>query len=88
MLGPMLSLLGLSQLARGDVAEGRRSVFEGAVVNRRTGQPTSIAYSLEGLAGLGLAEGRPDVAARALAASAAARGRSAKENHERKRAPG
>jgi len=77
MLGPALSLLGLTVLARGDVEEARRSVLEGAEVNRRSGQPTAIAYSLEGLAGLALAEARPEVAARALAAAAAARGRSA-----------
>ena len=37
------------------------------------GHPTGIAYSLEGLAAVALADGRPAVAARALAAAAAAR---------------
>jgi tetratricopeptide (TPR) repeat protein len=77
MLGPALSLLGLSLLARGAVEEARRSVLEGAEVNRRSGQPTAIAYSLEGLAGLALVEGHPEVATRALGAAGAARGRSA-----------
>ena len=77
MLGNALSLLGLSRLAQGDVAEARGSLLEGAGASRRSGQTTSIAYALEGLAGLALAEGRPEVAARALAASSAARGRSA-----------
>jgi predicted ATPase/class 3 adenylate cyclase len=77
MLGIALSLLGISQLAQGDVVAARSSMLEGAQASHRSGQPTSIAYSLEGLAGLALAEGRPAVAARALAASAAARGRSA-----------
>jgi hypothetical protein len=75
LLGGMLCQLGLSQLAQGNVADARRSVLEGARINRRTGLPTNLAYSLEGTAGLALAEDRPDVAARALGAAAAARGR-------------
>ena len=74
MLGRALSLLGLSQLARGDLPAGRRSVLEGVRVNLRSGRSTSMAYSLEGLAALALAEDRPAVAARSLAAAAAARG--------------
>jgi hypothetical protein len=77
LLGPSLTMLGVSQLSRGDVTAARASMLEGAQVNRRSGQSTSIAYSLEGLAGLALAEGRPEVAARAFAAAGAARGRSA-----------
>jgi hypothetical protein len=52
-------------------------VLEGARVNRRSGRPTSLAFSLEGLAGVALAEDRPAVAARALAVAAAARGSTA-----------
>jgi predicted ATPase/class 3 adenylate cyclase len=77
MLGIALSLLGISLLAQGDVGAARGPVLEGAEAGRRSGQTTSIAYSLEALAGLALADGRPGVAARALAAAAAARGRSA-----------
>jgi len=71
--GPVLSLGGLVLLARGNVAGGHRAVLDGAAVNRRSGQPTGIAYSLEGLASMALAAGRPAVATRALAAAAAAR---------------
>jgi predicted ATPase/class 3 adenylate cyclase len=77
MLGPVLSLLGLSQLAQDNVEGARRSVLEGARVNRQAGLPTNIAYSLEGMAALALAEARPAVAARSLAAATAARGRTA-----------
>jgi len=77
MLGRALILLGLSQLAREDVIGARRSVLDGARANLRTGQQTSMAYSLEGLAALALAEGRCAVAARTLAAADEARARSA-----------
>ena len=73
MTGQAMSLRGLALLARGDVEGARRSVLDGAAANRRGGQPTSIAYSLEGLAAVALADGRPAVAARALAAAAAVR---------------
>jgi hypothetical protein len=73
LLGPVLSVAGLVLLARGDVRGGRRAVLEGAAANRRGGHPTGIAYSLEGLAAMALADGRPAVAARALAAASAAR---------------
>ena len=46
-------------------------------MNRRGGWPTSLAYSVEALAALALAEGSPAVAARALAAAEAARGSAA-----------
>jgi hypothetical protein len=72
-IGPVLSLAGLVRLARGDVAGGRRTVLDGAEANRRSGRPAGIAYSLEGLGVIALADGRPAVAARALAAAAAAR---------------
>ncbi len=74
MLGRGLSQLGLCQLAQGDLPAARRSLLEGARVNRRSGRPTSMAYALEGLAALALAEDRPAVAARNLAVAAAARG--------------
>ena len=74
LLGRALGLLGLGQLADGELAAGRRNVLEGARVNRRGGRPTSLAYSLEGPAALALAEDRPAAAARYLAAAAAARG--------------
>jgi predicted ATPase len=73
LLGPVLSVAGLVLLARGDVRAGRRAVLDGAAANRRGGHPTGVAYSLEGLAAVALADGRPTVAARALAAAAAAR---------------
>jgi hypothetical protein len=71
--GPVLSLAGLVLLARGDATGGRRAVLAGAEINRRRGRPSGIAYSLEGLGAVALAEDRPAVAARALAAAAAAR---------------
>jgi hypothetical protein len=74
MLGRALSQLGLCQLAQDDLAAARSSLLEGAAVNRRSGRPTGMAFSLEGLAALALAEDRPAVAARSLAAAAAARG--------------
>jgi hypothetical protein len=73
LLGPVLSVAGLVLLARGDARGGRRAVLDGAAANRRGGHPSGIAYSLEGLAAVALADGRPAVAARALAAAAAAR---------------
>ena len=73
LLGPVLSVAGLVLLARGDVRGSRRAVLDGAESNRRGGHPSGIAYSLEGLAAVALADGRPAVAARALAAAAAAR---------------
>jgi predicted ATPase/class 3 adenylate cyclase len=73
LLGPVLSVAGLVLLARGDLRGGRRAVLDGAAANRRGGHPTGIAYSLEGLAAVALDDGRPAVAARALAAAAAAR---------------
>ncbi|MGY1619238.1 ATP-binding protein [Geodermatophilus sp. SYSU D00691] len=78
MLGRALSMLGLTQLDLGDHAAARRSIVAGALANQRAGQQTSMAYSLEGLASLALAERRPAVAARSLAAAAAARGRNAR----------
>ncbi|MGY1620194.1 ATP-binding protein [Geodermatophilus sp. SYSU D00691] len=73
MIGQAMSLRGLVLLSRGDVAGARRSVLDGAAANQRWGQTTAIAYSLEGLAAVALADGHPAVAARALAAAAAAR---------------
>ena len=77
MLGRGLSQLGLCQLAQGDLPAARRSLLEGARVNRRSGRPTGMAFALEGLAALALAEERPALAARNLAVAAAARGSSA-----------
>jgi hypothetical protein len=73
LLGLVLSLRGLVQLALGDTTGGRRSILDAAVANRRSGSPWTIANSLEGLAAVALEGSRPDVAARALAAAAAAR---------------
>jgi predicted ATPase len=73
LLGPVLSVAGLVLLARGDVRSARRVVLDGAAANRRGGHATGIAYSLEGLAAVALADGRPAVAARALGTAAAAR---------------
>jgi predicted ATPase/class 3 adenylate cyclase len=77
MLGRALVLLGLSQLAQEDVAAARRSVLDGARANLRAGQQTSMAYSLEGLAAVALAEGRCAVATRTLASADEGRGGSA-----------
>ena len=73
LLGPVLSVTGLVLLARGDVRGARPAVLDGAAANRRGGHPSGIAYSLEGLAAVALTDGRPAVAARALAAADAAR---------------
>lgn len=73
MQGRAQSLLGLAQLAQGDLEGGRRSALAGAAANRHGGQPTSMAYSLDGLAAVALADGEPAVAARALHAAAVIR---------------
>jgi hypothetical protein len=69
----VLSLLGLVLLARGDVVAGRRAVLDAAAANRRNGSRTSIVQALEGLAAVALAQGRPAVATRAVAAATGAR---------------
>jgi hypothetical protein len=74
MLGRGLNQLGLCQLAQGDLPAARRSLLEGARVNRRSGRPTSVAYSLEGLAALALAEEQPALAVRNLTVAAVSRG--------------
>jgi predicted ATPase/class 3 adenylate cyclase len=73
LMGQALSSRGLVLLAQGDLAGARRSVIDGAAANRRGGQPTAIAYALEGLAAVALADGRPTVAAQALGAATAMR---------------
>jgi predicted ATPase/class 3 adenylate cyclase len=73
--GRALSLLGLTLLARGEVERAGQVVVDGARASRHGGQPTSIAYSLDGLAAMALATGRAAVAARALASAAAIRER-------------
>jgi predicted ATPase/class 3 adenylate cyclase len=73
-VGQVLSTVGLIQLAREDIPRGRRSILDGAELNRQGGQPTSIAYALEGLAAVASIDGRPVVAARAMAAAVAGRG--------------
>jgi predicted ATPase/class 3 adenylate cyclase len=70
-----LSLLGLSLVMQGDVQQARGAIVDGARANLRGGQPTSMSYSLEGLAAVALADRRPDVAAGALAAASAVRER-------------
>jgi hypothetical protein len=75
MRGRALSLLGLTGLLGGDGGTARRHVVEGARINRRGGQPTGMAYSLDGLAALALSAGRPATAARALGAARAIRDR-------------
>ncbi|TKJ28858.1 adenylate/guanylate cyclase domain-containing protein [Blastococcus sp. CCUG 61487] len=75
MRGRALSLRGLVLLLCGNQEAARRWVVEGARVNRRGGQPTGMAYSLDGLAALALAMGCATVAARALAAARATRER-------------
>jgi predicted ATPase/class 3 adenylate cyclase len=72
-IGAVLSILGLLHMARGDIPGARRFILDAPVVNRHAGPPSGIAYSLEGLGALALADGRPAAAARALAAAGAAR---------------
>ena len=74
MLGRALGQLGTSRLAQGDLADGRPAVLRGARISRRSGRPTAMAFALEGLAALAVAEDRPAVAVRSLAVAAAARG--------------
>lgn len=71
--GRALSLRGLTLLMAGNADAARASVIEGARINRRGGQPSGMAYSLDGLAAMSLSAGRPGVAARALAAARAVR---------------
>jgi predicted ATPase/DNA-binding SARP family transcriptional activator/class 3 adenylate cyclase len=73
LLGDALSVRGPILLSLGDVHGGRRAILDGAAINQRTGGPTNIVRSLEGLAAVALADDRPDVAARALAAAAECR---------------
>jgi tetratricopeptide (TPR) repeat protein len=73
MLGRALTQLGASLLSQGELADGRRTLLEGAHVSRRSGRPTPMAFALEGLAALALAEDRPALAVRTLAVAAAAR---------------
>jgi hypothetical protein len=73
--GRALSMLGLTLLLSSDTPAARRYVVDGARINRRGGQPTGMAYSLDGLAAMALAAGRPETAARALASARAARDR-------------
>ncbi|HLM06667.1 MAG TPA: adenylate/guanylate cyclase domain-containing protein [Blastococcus sp.] len=74
LVGQLLSLRGLILLATGKLDAARRSVLDGVAVNRNSShQQLGITYSLEALAALALADGHPAVAARALAAAAAAR---------------
>jgi predicted ATPase/class 3 adenylate cyclase len=75
LIGDVLSLLGLVLLARGDEPAARRTILDAAMANQQAGDPSSMAFSLEGLAAVALADGLSDVAARALAAAAAARGK-------------
>jgi predicted ATPase len=69
----VLAMLGLVLLARGDVPGGRRFILDAAVANRLSGSQSNILPGLVGLASVALADGRPGVAARALAAAGAAR---------------
>ncbi|MGY1681973.1 adenylate/guanylate cyclase domain-containing protein [Geodermatophilus sp. SYSU D01176] len=71
--GRALSLRGLTLLMAGDAEAARASVVDGARINRRGGQPSGMAYSLDGLAAMSLSAGLPEVAARALAAAHAVR---------------
>jgi hypothetical protein len=70
-----LSLLGLTLVIQGDLQRARGAIVDGARANLLGGQPTSMLSSLEGLAAVALADGRPDVAAGALAAASAVRER-------------
>ena len=73
LLGQTLSMRGLVLLAQArpdQVDDAREAILSGVDANRRGGQPSNTAYSLEGLAAVALTDGRPAVAARALAAAA------------------
>jgi predicted ATPase/class 3 adenylate cyclase len=74
LIGDVLSLLGLVLLARGDESAARRTIVDAAVATQEAGDPSSMASSLEGMAAIALADGHPELAARALGAAAAARG--------------
>ncbi|WP_448627677.1 ATP-binding protein [Geodermatophilus sp. URMC 64] len=73
MVGQARSLRGLALAAHGDIEAARGSILDGVAACRRAGQIASTAHALEGLAALALADGRPEVAARALGASGAVR---------------
>jgi hypothetical protein len=73
LMGQFLGLLGMVLWIRGDSSGARRSILDSASANRRAGQPSGVAYSLEALAAVALDDDRPRVAARALAAAVAAR---------------
>ena len=75
LLGQALSMRGLVLFSqeRPDLVDvARAAILTGVDANRRGGQPSSRAYSLEGLAAVALADGLPGVAAQALAAAGAA----------------
>jgi hypothetical protein len=57
----------------GDHTQARSLLTEGLAVARATGHPGAVVLSLEALAGLALAQGRPALAARLFGAAAAGR---------------
>jgi predicted ATPase len=73
--GHALALLGMVALNTGRQEEGTRLLRDSARVNRNSGQRSTTAYSVEGLAAALLGAGKPEFAARELAAAAAARAR-------------
>ena len=73
-LGQALCLRGLVLLAQAHPEKrdaAGEAILRGVDANRRGGQPSSTAYSLEGLAAVALAHDLPAAAARALGAAAA-----------------
>ncbi|HEX6754433.1 MAG TPA: DUF4062 domain-containing protein [Mycobacteriales bacterium] len=69
----VLDLLGLDALATGDVAGARGRFAAAAQVHGRLLDQEGAAYTLDGFAGIALAQGRAPVAARLLGASSHAR---------------
>jgi hypothetical protein len=69
----ILDMLGLDAVASGDLAGARRRYTEGAALHTRLLDYEGSAYALSGLAGLAMAQGRPEAAARLIGASEQAR---------------
>ena len=69
----LLDLLGLDAVAVGDLAGARSRFAAAAQVHSRLLDQEGSAYCLDGFAGIALAQGRPEVAARLVGASRHAR---------------
>ncbi|GAA3551716.1 BTAD domain-containing putative transcriptional regulator [Microlunatus spumicola] len=69
----LLDLLGLDAMTQGDLVGARRTFVDAADLHRRLADAEGSANCLDGFAAVALAQGRPDVAARLIGASAHAR---------------